>query len=183
MTAVLALLAPKMYKNFADKLHRLFEHMPELRRYALMSVFTTASFDFNDGRPCRIHDYHPNGSVGWCSLYAGGDYDPTTGGHLYLPQVQLLIEFPPGATVLIPSNLVYGIVPVAPGQTRYTFTQYIPTDLIRYIDNGLSTRRGERKAGTDTSPSDLELLSRVEDLHSDREAMGLLTGSAQAETT
>ena len=179
MTAVLALLAPKMYKTFADKLHRLFEHMPGLNRYAPMSVFTTASFDFNDGRPCRIHDHHPNGSLGWCSLYAGGDYDPTTGGHLYLPQVQLLIEFPPGATVLLPSNLVYGIVPVAPGQTRYTFSQYIPADLIRYVDNGFCTRRSETGECTLPLHLNLDLLSHVEGLDDDRRSTGLLSGPAR----
>ena len=168
-----------MYRNYADKLHSLFEKISELDRHIRKSVFPTATFDFTNGRPCGVHDYHPNGAVGWCSLFAGGDFDPTVGGHLYLPQVQLLIEFPPGATVLLPSNLVYGIVPVAPGQTRYTFSQYIPADLIRYVDNGFCTRRSEKGECTHPLQLDLELLSHVEGLDDDRRSTGLLSGLAR----
>ena len=176
-----AAFAPKVFRTYTDKLSGLFEHIPDLQRNFARSVFPTASFDFSNGRPCRVHDVHPNGSAGWVALFAGGDFDPTTGGHLYLPQVQLVIEFPPGATILIPSTLVYGIIPVPEGQTRYTFSQYIPIDVVRYIDNGYRTHKEGATTQDDTSrrlttrtQGDLELLSCFNELHDDRMCSGLI---------
>ena len=172
------MFAPKAYRTYADKLHALFEQSPDLKRYVSKSVFPTASFEFSNGRQCRVHHCHPNGSVGWCTLFAGGEYDPSTGGHLYLPQVQLLIEFPPGTSILIPSTIVYGILPVASSQTRYTFSQYIPVDIIRYIDNGFRTRHTGLKADAlkrdggpprdNRSSEELGLFSCLDSLDSDR---------------
>ena len=181
-TGNLAGFAPKIYRKYADKLQEMFERMPDLQRIVSKSVFPTASFDFRNGRPCHASD----GQAGWCSLTAGGDFDPHTGGHLFLPQARLIVEFPPGATVLIPSTLVYGIVPVPRGQTRYTFAQYTPVDVVRYIDNGYRTRRDVFRETTsdltrdDASKSlmrlqdDLKLLSCFDELHNDRVSMGVV---------
>ncbi|KAJ7695268.1 hypothetical protein B0H14DRAFT_2650629 [Mycena olivaceomarginata] len=49
----------------------------------------------------------------------------TKGGHLILWDAKLILEFPPGTTILIPSAAIYhSNIPVAPGEHRFSFTQY-----------------------------------------------------------
>ncbi|KAJ7728795.1 hypothetical protein B0H14DRAFT_2640593 [Mycena olivaceomarginata] len=53
----------------------------------------------------------------------------------------LVIEFPPGALILIPSTtLSHSNVPVQPGDTRVSFTQFTSGGLFRYVDNGCQTQ-------------------------------------------
>ncbi|KAJ7738681.1 hypothetical protein DFH07DRAFT_966016 [Mycena maculata] len=69
-----------------------------------------------------------------------GDFDPTTGGHFVLGDLKLVIEFPPGTLILIPSaTLSHSNIPVRPGETRVSFTQFTSGGLFRYIDNGFRT--------------------------------------------
>ncbi|KAF9010891.1 hypothetical protein BDZ89DRAFT_964339, partial [Hymenopellis radicata] len=42
----------------------------------------------------------------WCAVPALGDFDPVFGGHLILWDLSLVIRFPPGATILLPSALL-----------------------------------------------------------------------------
>jgi hypothetical protein len=52
----------------------------------------------------------------------------------------LIIEFPPGATILIPSALLtHSNVSVQPGDVRMSFTQYCAGGLFRRVDQGFQT--------------------------------------------
>jgi hypothetical protein len=74
---------------------------------------------------------------GWCAITALGNFDPTLGGHLVLWDLKLVIEFPPGSTILIPSaTLRHSNVAIRQGETRYSFTQYTAGGLFRWVDNG-----------------------------------------------
>lgn len=54
----------------------------------------------------------------------------TKGGQLVLWEMCLVIEFPSGSCVLIPSATVtHSNIPVAPGGFRTSFTQYAPGGL------------------------------------------------------
>jgi hypothetical protein len=53
---------------------------------------------------------------------------------------RLVIEFPPGSTILISSAvLTHSNVPVASHESRYSFTQYCAGGLFRWVDNGFQT--------------------------------------------
>ncbi|KAJ2921641.1 hypothetical protein H1R20_g15452, partial [Candolleomyces eurysporus] len=66
-----------------------------------------------------------NRPFGWCAIQALGIFDHTRGGHLILPDLKLLIEFPAGAIILIPSaTLIHANTPVQPGERHISFTQY-----------------------------------------------------------
>ncbi|KIJ65753.1 hypothetical protein HYDPIDRAFT_64722, partial [Hydnomerulius pinastri MD-312] len=78
-----------------------------------------------------------NVSHGWCSIWAGGKFDPKKGGHMVLFDLKLVVEFPSGSTVLIPSSTVsHGNVPIADGETQVSFTQYCAGGLIRWVQHG-----------------------------------------------
>ena len=75
-------------------------------------------------------------------VQSGGSFDHKTGGHLYLRDVGLVIEFPAGASILLPSAaLRHGNTPTQPGETRTSVTQYAAGGLFRWVDQGFRTRR------------------------------------------
>ncbi|KAJ6599944.1 hypothetical protein DFH09DRAFT_1303296 [Mycena vulgaris] len=120
-----------------DALHR---HLPHLGRNFEKSVFSCAAFNFGPNVWTFKHRDVLNVPFGWCAVQALGRFDPTKGGHLVLWDLKLVIEFPPGATILLPSaTIAHSNIPVQAGDRRASFTQYTPGGLIRYIDNGFRT--------------------------------------------
>ena len=74
---------------------------------------------------------------GWCAITALGPFDPTHGGHLVLWDLKIVIEFPPGSTILIPSaTLRHSNMAIQPGEKRFSITQYTAGGLFRWVDHG-----------------------------------------------
>lgn len=54
--------------------------------------------------------------------------------------LKLVIEFPPGATILIPSAAIeHSNMPISPGETRLSITQFTAGALHRWVDNGFQS--------------------------------------------
>lgn len=81
-----------------------------------------------------------------CAITSLGPFDYKRGGHLILWDLELVIEFPPGSTILIPSatlrhsNVALGKA----GDKRYSFTQYTAGGLFRWVDHGFQTEYSYR---------------------------------------
>ncbi|KAJ3553740.1 hypothetical protein NP233_g12576 [Leucocoprinus birnbaumii] len=133
---------PKVYARYHMRLRLLFGHRKygvELRRIT-SGVYPSAAFNFGPQAWTNRHRDPKNVSYGWCAITTTGDFDPTKGGHLVLEGLKLVIEFPPGATILIPSaTFIHGNVPVSVVEKRASFTQYCPAGLLRFVDNGFVT--------------------------------------------
>jgi hypothetical protein len=70
-----------------------------------------------------------------------GPFDPKRGGHLVLWDLKLVVEFPPGALILLPSaTIAHSNIPVDEGDERISFTQFTAGGLFRYMDNGFRTQ-------------------------------------------
>ncbi|KAJ3562743.1 hypothetical protein NP233_g9386 [Leucocoprinus birnbaumii] len=133
---------PKVYARYQTRLRLLFGH----RKYGAKlqpitsGVYPSAAFNFGPKAWTNRHRDPKNVSYGWCAITTTGDFDPTKGGHLVLEDLKLVIEFPPGATILIPSaTFIHGNVPVSIPEKRASFTQYCPAGLLRFVDNGFVT--------------------------------------------
>ena len=175
-----------MYRDYATKLDMLFEHYPELDYNWSNSVFPAASFNFGPNALSYEHTDHGNRAAGWCSIYCDGDFDPQCGGHLILRQFGIVVEFPPGSTILIPSACItHGNVPTQAGETRWSFTQYAAGGLFRFVDYGFRTWTTLLKEDDDHAQKllgqrdarwaeEVNLLSRVDKLGEDRQKAGLL---------
>jgi hypothetical protein len=108
-----------------------------------------------------------NVPFGWCAVQALGPFDSTQGGHLILWDLKLVIEFPSGATILIPSATIsHSNVPVQQGDERASFTQFTAGGLIRYVDNGFRTEK-------ELAAEDPEEYERIWKLKDTRWQMGL----------
>jgi hypothetical protein len=69
-----------------------------------------------------------------------GRFNATKGGHLILWDLGLVVEFPAGALILIPSMTITHLnVPVQEDETHISFTQFSPGSIFRYVDNGFGT--------------------------------------------
>ncbi len=135
----LSLFAPKLYQDTRRKLNQLYENTPDLKRIfpADVSVYPTAAFNLGPNVWTYPHRDTLNLAFGWCAIQALGDFDPKKGGHIVLWELRLVIEFPPAALILLPSaTITHSNTPVAEGNTRSSFTQYMPGGLFQWVDYG-----------------------------------------------
>ena len=97
-----------------------------------------AAYNLGPATVCRPHRDSANLAFGICAITALGRFDPKKGGHLVLRELGLVVEFPPGATALIPSAVItHYNSRIQEGETRYSFTQYAAGSLFSYVDNGM----------------------------------------------
>jgi hypothetical protein len=105
-------------------------------------VFSQAAFNFGPRAWTFKHRDILNLLFGMCVVQALGDFDPKKGGHLILWELKLVIEFPPGALILIPSAAItHSNLLVGPDEHRASFTQFTGGGLFRHVDNGFHTER------------------------------------------
>ncbi|KAF8668556.1 hypothetical protein AX14_006130 [Amanita brunnescens Koide BX004] len=140
-SAAFEIWQPKVYQYYAKNLQMLYDKMPHLKHPIFdRSIFTTAAFNFGENVWCYKHRDVMNCPFGFCSVTALGQFDPTQGGHLVLWDLELIVEFPPGSTILLPSaTITHSNIPVQEGDIRMSFTQYCPGEIFRYIENGFQT--------------------------------------------
>lgn len=149
-TAILATWAPKLYDYYVDRIGALHAHDPSLRRIFSSSVFTAASYNLGPRTACFRHNDFANLPYGWCAITALGSYDYTKGGHLVLWDCHLVVEFPPGWTILIPSAIIsHSNIPVGKHERRFSFAQYSAGGLFRWVENGFQTSEQFRDKMTD----------------------------------
>lgn len=121
-----------------------------------------------------------NSATGGCPVSSGGNYNHKLGGHLILFDLKIVVEFPPGATIIVPSStLTHGNTAIQPGETRVSFTQYCAGGLIRWVEYGFRTlkacaqQKPKLKAKLDARAEArwseaLDRFSKVDQLHNDR---------------
>lgn len=160
-TGCLGFYAPKLFQLYSKSLGRLFQHDKSLQWNFPNSIFPSATINLPPNSTCFDHLDYGNLAAGWCDIISAGNYNPKTGGHLILFNLKLLVEFPPGSHILIPSAILrHGNTSIQAGEERMGFTQDAAGGLFRWVDNGF--RRAE-----DVAIADPALRARL-----DREAPG-----------
>ncbi|KAJ7026231.1 hypothetical protein C8F04DRAFT_1268407 [Mycena alexandri] len=133
-----------------DRLQRRAKHIrrnfPEHH-----SVFTTATFNFGPVTVTLPHIDFGNLAWGWCAVTALGNFNPDRGGHLVLWDLKLIIRFPPGSTILLPSVILrHSNLKIGPHETRFSFTQFTPAGIFRWVYNDFRTDRDINAANSTT---------------------------------
>lgn len=120
---------------------RIHRHHPHLRRNFRNSIFPVITFNFGPTAISYEHEDSGNFAGGMCIIQSGGKFDHKKGGHLYMREARLVVEFPSGSSILITSAAMgHGNVGIMPGETRTSMTQYAAGGLFRWIDQGYQTR-------------------------------------------
>jgi hypothetical protein len=142
LKGILCHYAPKVHKLYANTKASLKGMNPQLVWNFHNSVFAAATFNLGPATVTFDHTDNGNFACGMCSITALGDFNPTNGGHLVLFDLGLVIQFPPGSTILIPSAILrHGNIPIAPLEKRLSFTQYFAGGLIRWVEYGFRTEK------------------------------------------
>ncbi|TDL13448.1 hypothetical protein BD410DRAFT_699143, partial [Rickenella mellea] len=138
--ATVAAFAPRLYRYYSTTMNAIFSSNPTLRRNFTNSAFPSTTFNFGPMVATVPHFDTANLSFGWCSITALGSFDSTRGGHIIAWALGLVIRFPSGATIDLPSAIFeHSNVTIQEGETRASFTQYAAGGLFRYVANGLQT--------------------------------------------
>ncbi|KAJ8089791.1 hypothetical protein PM082_018367 [Marasmius tenuissimus] len=137
--------APRAHHYQQTTLKTLEAHDRTLKRNYNDTIFAACTWNFGPQFASYAHLDSNNYAHTWCAITAFGDYNPKHGGHLILWDLGIIIEFPPGATILIPSALLlHSNTLVQSGETRYSFVQYSAGALARWIEQGFQSRSGAR---------------------------------------
>ncbi|KAJ7017059.1 hypothetical protein C8F04DRAFT_1280151 [Mycena alexandri] len=132
--------SPRLFDYYASRMRRFYKQYTHLQRPFLNSIWSACTFNLGPRTCCIGHRDFGNLAFGWCSITALGDYDYTKGGHLILWDCGLVLEFPPGTTIIIPSAAVFhSNIPIGVGERRYSFTQYTSGGIFRWIEHGFQS--------------------------------------------
>ncbi|KDR66326.1 hypothetical protein GALMADRAFT_259368 [Galerina marginata CBS 339.88] len=146
--------APRLCRYQTDNLSKVIAHDyelraknehpkpedKELRRNFPQTPWAATTLNFGPRTVCYKHADFGNLAFGWCAITALGEFDYKKGGHLILWDLGLVIEFPPGSTILIPSSAIrHSNTRIQIGERRYSFTQYSAGGIFRWVDNGFKT--------------------------------------------
>ncbi|VDC03028.1 unnamed protein product [Peniophora sp. CBMAI 1063] len=150
----LAYYFPLVYKHLRERLRALCEVHPELRfPFEGLSIYPTVTFNLGPVSVTYGHNDGTNYAGIPCSITALGSFKAEEGGHLVLFDLRLYIKFPAGRTILLSSaGLRHGNTQLAPGDKRYSVTQYCQGSLIRWVAYGF------RKSGdfTDAEKDEMD---------------------------
>ncbi|KAJ7432988.1 hypothetical protein B0H11DRAFT_1759520, partial [Mycena galericulata] len=138
------LYAPDLHQYYGsalDLLHKWDKSLP--RNFdRLTSVFAAATMNFGPLTITLPHLDFANLAWGWCVITALGDFDPDKGGHLILWDLRLVIRFPPGCSIFIPSAIMrHSNASIQQGEKRFSFTQFTAAGIFRFIYNGFKTEK------------------------------------------
>ncbi|KAF8995724.1 hypothetical protein BDZ89DRAFT_910941, partial [Hymenopellis radicata] len=116
---------PSMFSAYASNLNAILERDASLQRNFTNSVFALITVNVGPRTVTDPHRDRANRAPGWCPVSAFGNFDPTQGGQMVLDELKLIIDFPAGTTIFIPSAIVtHSNTAIAAGETRYSLTQY-----------------------------------------------------------
>ncbi|KAK7441365.1 hypothetical protein VKT23_016612 [Stygiomarasmius scandens] len=140
-SAAFAHWSPKLFQYYSETIEKLKAHDPSLQFSFPNSIFACATYNVRPQTISIEHLNHMNYIYGWCSVTSLGHFDYKKGGHFILWDLKVVIEFPPGWTMLIPSvYLRHSNTTISPGETRYSFTQYTAGAIFRYVEDGYQMR-------------------------------------------
>lgn len=77
---------------------------PRFEKPFTNSIFPTCTFNYGPHVMTLEHINATNVPYGFCAIFACRSYDPVEGGHLILFDLGLVVWFPPGSVILVPSG-------------------------------------------------------------------------------
>ncbi|KAJ7056329.1 hypothetical protein C8F01DRAFT_1062062 [Mycena amicta] len=148
-TYMFGLWMPMLFAAYSSAKQTFGKRMPALRWPFAGSAFAACTWNFIT-TVCAAHVDFVNLAWAWCAITALGRFNPDRGGHLIIWCLRLIIRFPPGSTIFIPSALLmHSNTPIQDGETRSSFVQYSAGGLFRWIDQDFMTQEEFLRTASD----------------------------------
>ena len=148
------------YDGDPDEQHRLRRAYDDK-----IGAFPCRSFNIGRQSATFPHTNNCNLAHSWCSVTPVGDFDHQTGGHLVLWDFGLVVDFPAGSTILIPSSvIVHSNTAIKDHESRFSIVQYAAGGLFRWVENGFSTQDCPSKMNCDRWENAVKMLTNVMEL-------------------
>ncbi|KAJ6471044.1 hypothetical protein C8R45DRAFT_875167, partial [Mycena sanguinolenta] len=130
-------LAYNIFSNYHEAKQLLLQKYSHLRDTFARSPFAALTANLGPVSVSPPHTDGGNKADGFCLISALGNFDADKGGHIVLWDYNLVIRFPAGRSILIPSAVVtHSNTPIQAGEDRFSLVQYSAGSLFRWIDNG-----------------------------------------------
>ncbi|KAK7022082.1 hypothetical protein R3P38DRAFT_2532923, partial [Favolaschia claudopus] len=157
---------PTAFEALEDQKAQLLSYDPDAVYPCETSVFSAITLEL--GGPHRIlSPFGPHGHFDpstWCIITSLGIYDFRLGGHIILWDIGWVLQFPPGASILLPPGLVrYSFVKVRPHESRYLLIQFAGSGIRRFFENG--ERKDEEFAAEATRDEFVEREAKRRESH------------------
>lgn len=134
--------AANTFGLYHQNLNSLFASSSRLVRWLKGSPFAAVSFNLGHQTVTPPHTDCGNLAFGWCAITALGNFDPDRGGHFILWDLGLIIRFPPGSTILLPSALLtHSNIPIQNGEVHYSIVQYASAGLFCWVYNSFMSNK------------------------------------------
>lgn len=150
-SAAFATWAPKLFAYYGKNIDDLVaHHHPWLKKNFSNSVWSCVVFNFG---PCAVtakHWDYANIPFGWCLVTALGQFNPQEGAHMVMWELKLVIQFPSGSTIHLPSAAVsHSNMPIQKGKIHASLTQYTASGLFHWQDHSFQSNENFFKDLTD----------------------------------
>ncbi|KAK6997350.1 hypothetical protein R3P38DRAFT_2563409 [Favolaschia claudopus] len=140
LSGLFKLFCPTAYDTLAEDKKDMLERNPQAYFPNEASIFSAATlelggphFNIRDHRG-DLRDMEP---AGWNILTALGKFRSLYGGHVIFWELGLVVQFPPGSSILLPAGLIhYSFVKVEEEETRLSMLQWAGAGVRRFLDNG-----------------------------------------------
>ncbi|KAH9009462.1 hypothetical protein EDB85DRAFT_1881571, partial [Lactarius pseudohatsudake] len=154
-----AMSAPKLYRHYEQLADSLLTYELEeaLQRPYAKCAFMASTINLGDKVVTLRHKDHKNLPSGLCAVVSMGDYNHKLGGHLVLHELKLIMEFPPGYVIFLPSaSITHSNIEISDDEWRSSITYYTAGGLFRWHAYG---GRTEERLRTE----DPQLWNRMKD--------------------
>ncbi|KAJ3871362.1 hypothetical protein F5051DRAFT_433918 [Lentinula edodes] len=159
-TGVFKTWAPRLYNYCEEHLTDLLSSDGLLTRIFDNSVLPAAAFNFGPRTVCLPHVDFGNLPFNLCWIWALGWYNWKKGGHMILWDLKIVVEFPPGSLMAIPSGVCcHSNTCIGRSEIRYSFTQYAPGGNFHWVDHGFQSEE-DFQAGLTTAEKKEEKLTK-----------------------
>jgi hypothetical protein len=138
LSALLRQYCPEFYDRSRTLLADLKAHDPRVIPAFENTAFATTTFNAGPLTRTIPHLDMMDAPDGQCAVSAFGNFDHRISGHMIIWDLKLILEFPPGYTILLPSGLFIHSNSALCGKDdkRYSITSYTGGALFRYRDHG-----------------------------------------------
>ncbi|KAK0449373.1 hypothetical protein EV421DRAFT_1889159 [Armillaria borealis] len=128
----------ELHDDYHDALDVLCDSNWDLCRNFIECVWAAMTINFGPMACTDRHTDFLNLVQGMCAIWALGNFDEKKGSHLVLWDLKLIIEFPAGSCILLPSVLLkHSNLPIHKGESRCSFVMYSVAGLFRWVENGM----------------------------------------------